>query len=344
MRGYGDEALLRSHLSIPPPPQTRDTNVTRMAIITGAGWSAAAGWPSVAEILDSGSWIVSRSQASRHSRIQEAYRASGLSGDAFMVNVRDGRVEDVAWGDLVAVIGASVASVNLRLSPLVSPRYATSLMRSNPYQAHLTLVAKAQAANEVLGVVSLNWDLLVEQVLRPRRMLRPPSPGFHYGGLPRPQVVEGRLSSPFPRDRAMEALELTGSVPVFKPHGSLNWHRVDLDWDGRRVRIVIYPDLRAAFRGRGEAAIIPPVAEEHSVPHWLAEVWAGAADLLASVDEWLVVGYSLPEYDVAFAKVLRAAACAGRLRAITVRNATDRTRSRWEAIACGATVRFAGPL
>jgi transposase-like protein len=39
-----------------------------MAIITGAGWSAAAGWPSVAEILDSGSWIVSRSQAATEER------------------------------------------------------------------------------------------------------------------------------------------------------------------------------------------------------------------------------------------------------------------------------------
>lgn len=33
-----------------------------------------------------------------------------------------------------------------------------------------------------------------------------------------------------------------------------------------RARITICPDLRAAFRGNGEAAIIPPVMVEDTVP------------------------------------------------------------------------------
>lgn len=186
------------------------------------------------------------------------------------------------------------------------------------------------------GVVSLNYDLLVEKVLGPA--------GFHYGGLPQPQVCTGRASSPFPRDRAREPLELTGAVPVWKPHGSLNWHRTWTDWDRMSARITIYPDLRAAFRGTGEAAIIPPVMVEDSVPAWLAGIWAGASALLASVEEWWVAGYSLPEADVALKAVLADAAKAGTLRRIYVRNKTERTRPRWEAIAGGVPVEFGPPL
>lgn len=108
------------------------------------------------------------------------------------------------------------------------------------------------------------------------------------------------------------------------------------------ARITIYPDLRAAFRGNGEAVIIPPVMVEDSVPAWLAGIWAGAAALLASVEEWWVAGYSLPDADVALREMLRTAAAAGTLRRIYVRNKTDRTRPRWEAIADGVPVEF-GP-
>jgi hypothetical protein len=131
-------------------------------------------------------------------------------------------------------------------------------------------------------------------------------------------------------------------VPVWKPHGSLNWHKTCADWDRTSARITIYPDLRAAFRGTGEAAIIPPLMVEDTVPPWLASIWAGSAALLASADEWWVAGYSLPDADVALREMLRSAAAAGSLRRIYVRNKTERTRPRWEVIAGGVPVEF-GP-
>lgn len=57
--------------------------------------------------------------------------------------------------------------------------------------------AEVFAAGNLVGVVSLNYDLLIEKVLRPYPMRRPPSPGFHYGGLPTPRVCVGRGSLPW---------------------------------------------------------------------------------------------------------------------------------------------------
>lgn len=252
-----------------------------------------------------------------------------------MSEVAAGRIPAVSWHRLVEVVQVILASPGVDPGWRVSPRYGDSLMQASKVPAHGNFFASVLGAGDLVGVVSLNYDLLVEKVLWPSP--RPPLPGFHYGGLPMPQVCDGRGSSPFPRDREREPLQLTGTVPVWKPHGSLNWHR-------SASGIRISPDLRPAFRGRGEAAIIPPIMVEDSVPLWLADTWEGTAELLASADEWRVAGYSLPDADVAIRVMLTNAASAGALRRILVRNKTDRTRPKWEAIAGGVPVEFGSPL
>ena len=57
---------------------------------------------------------------------------------------------------------------------------------------------------------------------------------------------------------------MTGTIPVFKLHGSLNWTLNDQS-------IVAFQDMRPAFRHGGTAAIIPPVPEK-PVPPWLHEI------------------------------------------------------------------------
>jgi hypothetical protein len=315
--------------------------VTRIAVITGAGFSRAGGWPDTSAILDHAAWAVTADKAARYSGVWDAYEAwktsaPNPSGDAFMAEAAAGGVPGVTWEMVVEVVQATLASPGMNASWRFSPRYGDSLMQASRVAAHRAFFAGVLAAGHLAGVVSLNYDLLVEKVLGPA--------GFRYGGLPRPQVCVGRASSPFPRDREREPLELTGAVPVWKPHGSLNWHRQWADWNHASSRITIYPDLRAAFRGNGEAAIIPPIMVENTVPAWLAGIWAGAGDLLRSVEEWWVAGYSLPDADVALKETLRTAAAAGTLRRIYVRNKSERTRTRWEDIAGGIPVEFGPPL
>lgn len=321
----------------------------RIAIILGAGFSAAAGWPDTSRILETGAWLVSQGQAARFRRVWDCYAAwrsanPHATGDAFLAAVHDGGVPGMDWSSVVEVIAGTIASVGTTIAPLVSPRYADSLLRPNRFSPHQAWFDDSMRAGELVGVVSLNYDLLAEKVLRPFPTRRPPRPGFFYGGLPRPQVCAARSSSPFARDRAIEPLELKGTVPVLKPHGSLNWHRMFLDWERTRAVISIYPDLRAAFRAGGDAAIVPPVALEASVPAWLDAVWRDTRDLLASVDQWRVVGYSLPSADVALAELLREAASSGQLTSVRIWNRSDRTRRRWEIIAGAASVSFEGPI
>lgn len=315
----------------------------RIAVVAGAGWSKAAGWPDTTEILDHPAWLVGAAAAGRYEAVWKAYDGwrggdPARTGDIFMAEVLDGRVRTVSWPMVVEVIAGTIASAGATLSPAVSPRYADSLMRPNLHPSHQAFFEEVLATGGLIGVVSLNYDLLVEKVLRPGPMRRPRRPGFHYGGLPRPQVCIGRSSSPFPRDRAREPLALTGSAPVLKVHGSLNWHVNS--WGP----ITIYPDLRAAFRARGQAAIIPPVVRPTSVPPYLADVWSGAESLLSSVDEWWVAGYSLPEADANLRAMLVRAAANGALKRIYVRNKTERTRPRWEAVAGRVPVDFGGSL
>lgn len=152
------------------------------------------------------------------------------------------------------------------------------------------------------GLVTTNYDMLAERVLRHRPMRRDPEPGFYYGGLPRPQRAHGHL--PWDRFDPHFAgkpgdLELTGTVPVCKLHGSLNWER------GGNA-IALFRDQRRAYSHGGTAAIIPPSAEKQAQA-WLSPVWQAAEGVLNRSKTWIVVGYSLPDYDHAVRDLLHRA-------------------------------------
>jgi len=131
-------------------------------------------------------------------------------------------------------------------------------------------------------------------------MTRVFGPGCYYGGIPKPQLLQG---TQLPWAYQGNYFELEGAIPVYKLHGSLNWSRAG---DG----LELFQDRRPAFRGGGDAAIIPPVPEKE-IPAWLRPVWSGAEEELARAEAWTVCGYSLPSYDVAITELLRRAATAG---------------------------------
>ena len=158
-----------------------------------------------------------------------------------------------------------------------------------------------------VAAVTTNYDILIERGLRHKRMRRVFGPGFYYGGIPKPQLLRGMFE---PWADHGNQLELEGAVPVYKLHGSLNWSRFG---DG----LELFQDLRPAFRGGGDAAIIPPVPEKE-IPVWLRPVWTCAEEELAKAVVWIVCGYSLPTYDTAIIDLLSRAAKAGNLRRILV--------------------------
>jgi hypothetical protein len=158
-----------------------------------------------------------------------------------------------------------------------------------------------------VAALTTNYDILIERGLRHKRMKRVFGPGFYYGGIPRPQLLRGTF---LPWADYGSHLEVEGAIPIYKLHGSLNWSRAG-------EALELFQDLRPAFRGGGDAAIIPPVPEKE-IPAWLRPVWDCAEEELGRAAVWIICGYSLPAYDTAVIDLLRRAATAGNLRRVLV--------------------------
>lgn len=178
-------------------------------------------------------------------------------------------------------------------------------------------------------MITTNYDILVERVLRHRTMRRPSSPGCFYGGLARPQILRG-TAQPFSRWAPEDIIEMTGTIPVFKLHGSLNW-----TLNGRFV--VAFQDMRPAFRHGGTAAIIPPVPEK-PVPPWLHEIWCEAKSSLRRSDVWVMCGYSMPAYDTEVLRLLKTGGTGRPLTIFLLSPEADALQKRWTSLLPEASI------
>jgi len=207
----------------------------------------------------------------------------------------------------VELLGAVLASPLQADTTVTNFRYGSRVMFPLHCDSHFAFWREVTSKASHVAAITTNYDILIERGLRHRRMTRVFGPGCYYGGIPKPQLLWGNQ---LPWAYRGNHIELEGAVPVFKLHGSLNWSRAG---DGLKL----FQDLRLAFRGGGEAAIIPPIPEKE-IPAWLQPVWSSAEEELARAAVWIVCGYSLPSYDVAITELLRRTASAGKLRRILV--------------------------
>ena len=125
----------------------------------------------------------------------------------------------------------------------------------------------------VTGLLTTNYDLLVEYALGTKRM--------NYGV--RGKVLTGR--GPYPVSQWTNPVTLVGSVSVAKMHGSVSWDENARYTDGRRGLT-------------GEALIVAPTPEK-SVPNSLRKVWDLAAHILGRSDRLVVFGFAFNPYDEA---------------------------------------------
>jgi hypothetical protein len=178
---------------------------------------------------------------------------------------------------------------------------------------------------ELIGVITTNYDLLIERGLRHRKMIRTARPGVHYGGISQPQILKG-LAQPFTTQKPDRLVELSGEIPLFKLHGSLNW-------SFKAERLVMYQDMRPSFRNGGDAAIIPPIPEK-SIPNWLQQVWHEAKQILSKSDIWVVCGYSLHDYDIAMRNMITKAAkdSVNLTKIVIIDPHSNELKKQWEAI------------
>jgi hypothetical protein len=244
-----------------------------IACLLGAGYSLAAGIPLAKDLLRTG-YLLARSQRAENrfklvrAHFAEWQEAHPLShSEQYLGGIFNRSLGDNAppWNWVVEYISAAIASVGTPLASLNrNPRYSNRVNRPTGCRTHMYFWGTILNHSHNVSVLTTNYDILIERALRHRVMHRPPSPGCYYGGFSRPQVLKG-AAQPFSAWGPEKLIEMTGSVPIFKLHGSLNW-----SLEGGKV--IMYQDARAAFRKGGNAAIVPPVPEK-SIPLWLKEVW-----------------------------------------------------------------------
>lgn len=316
------------------PPNKTATKPTAV-LIAGAGWSHVAGLPLTRRLFDDSLPIpASKAAQGRFIRVRNAFeawrqRATDSDAEIFLATLFDGS-GPVPWSWAVEYIAARLATPiwGDRIAHK-SVRYGQRLTVPTYCETYRSFLRELATSYQVIGVVTTNYDILLERTIRERPVRGWPLPGFHYGGLPRPQSAQG-LSQPFSaRNDRDRAVPLDGEVPLFKLHGSLNWERSN-------QQIQIYQDLRPAFKQGGVAAIVPPTPEKEP-PTWLTPIWEEAEKRLANASHWIVVGYSLPQYDVAIRELLARAGY--RVRQVTIFSpSASETASRWSQVTPNAEI------
>lgn len=262
-----------------------------LALLLGAGFSSwAAGLPVASQLFDFDVEPFGVREAQRLERLQtrkgewDALHPGGLA-EQFIAsilasgNAREG--EDVLW---------------YVVRRLCEP-YIWQEWRSGKVRRHVLMIDEnrkwerigvrkaadflAGCGNRLSGVVTLNYDLLVEYALG--------SAGFNYGI--RGEALIGRGSYPVSQWR--KPVTLVGPVALAKLHGSVSWDSAGRYTDGRRGL-------------SGKALIVAPTPEK-SPPEVLLDTWGLSEHILTAASSLLVFGFAFNPYDEAVLAHLKAA-------------------------------------
>jgi SIR2-like domain len=344
-----------------------------LAIVLGAGWSAALGLPLAAQLFDPPVLVASKESEQRMRETIAAYRgwlAANPDGhpEQFLDDVKASKVnrlpretdqlglfppppEELPWDWAVELVGLRLATALLQGrvrcddevamasgSDQILLRYSHGFRPIGENDIHRRFWASLFRVASITGVITTNYDLTIEQSLGrwPRRQV----PGFHYGGFGKPQLAIGgdidwgsRLRGTGPRATGEDLRRI-----AIKGQVPLFKLHGSLNWALSEHGLRFYEDARPVFKEGGIAAIVPPLPEKEPPP-WLKAVWHGAGHALAAAQTWLIVGYSLPPYDHALQELLQRAAAEGphpdiRLIDPRARDLID----RWQNISPGSAI------
>jgi hypothetical protein len=310
----------------------------KTSVILGAGFSYVAGLPLAKDLFDSATFIFSKAAEKRHNEVWNVFDQwrkdnPNFGPEQFLQSVYENPLQSrIPWGWAVELVGATLASPRGNDIPVVrNRRYAGQLTKPLNNIDHEQFWNIIFRHGNVTSVLTFNYDLLAEREIRHRQFVKKPRPGFYYGGFPRPQICIGN-QAPFSVQKPERKVELTGLIPLYKLHGSLNWAK-------NQHKIEMYTDMRPAFRSGGDALIVPP-APEKKVPGWLHSVWAGSENALVHSDRWIVCGYSLPPYDYVARELFERAAREGTVKQVIILDPNSKSLKKiWRAICPNAIIK-----
>ncbi len=168
------------------------------------------------------------------------------------------------------------------------------------------------------GVISLNYDSLVERAARRIRTDTRDSSGLSVG-----ELYPVQLTNALRRDEAVLGSGSQDTFTLCKLHGSTNWYYSgSAEFTGEVIYYTYVapwgePDPRGddSTESEQEAVsdkvplIVPPTTEKmRFLQHEsVKRTWARASELLAEATTLIVIGYSLPPTDLAIRFLLHAA-------------------------------------
>ncbi len=283
---------------------------TNSAIVLGAGFSFAAGLPLTKDLFNCGS-VVPRAQSPaagmNNAQVLSAYESwtekhPSSSAEEWLLELykmRDDALQEMIQGTSWSKAVRFALARLVELPPGSNTHYYFGICTPRCHPAHEEFW---QRVNSVLGarvIVSLNYDILVEQALHSVGPQHRSSPRCYYGGFPHTQVVRKMTDV---TKRKSDLVQLGNDIVLYKLHGSVNWA-----WEHHSPSLKIHDDVRAVFRhddSVGTPAIIPPIPEKQ-MPDEFSQIWHEARKSLEACQHWLVCGYSLPPYDLALRDFFR---------------------------------------
>jgi SIR2-like domain len=257
-----------------------------ISVFLGAGFSAVAGVPLASHLFDSRPQVDAITRQRLVERVLFGWnRWRALNPKMPQEYLADLQINGgKAWLDAQWYVALTIALTMGRVERVGTKLRITrhNVDRTTGIATHETFWTMLFRHTTAIGVVTTNYDILAERGIRHRERPRVPRPGFHYGDGP-----ERLRGGGYPSYAHIQMVTASGSVPLFKLHGSVSW-------GVQKRRLVHYHDCRPAIRG--DAAILAPVTAK-ALPAYLKPIWNKARALLTSSRTWIVVGYSLPEYD-----------------------------------------------
>lgn len=267
-----------------------------LSIFLGAGFSAAAGVPLASQLFDAKPVVDRVTRRALVERVVDRWHRwharFGGSPEEHLAYLQEGQQpgwKDAQWyvGLVIALATGSVEYVGMR--PTIT-RHNLDRTADDAHERFWTMIFRRTSD---VAVVTTNYDILPERGLRHKPRPRVPRPGFHYGW-----GAEELAGGGYPSYTHIQKITINGSVPIYKLHGSVSWSY-------RNETLVRYHDCRPAIRG--DAAIVAPVTSK-MLPAYLKPVWQNAERSLAASRCWVIIGYSLPAYDILVRRLFSASA------------------------------------
>lgn len=265
-----------------------------LSVFLGAGFSIAAGTPLASQLFDAKPEVDRITREQLVQRVLDGWNrwraANTRSPEEYLAYLQANGGK--AWVDAQWYIALTIALTMGRIEVVGGQPQVTrhNLDRTTGIASHERFWTTIFRRTQDVSVITTNYDILPERGIRSTPRPHVPRPGFHYGWGPEPLAGGG-----YPSYSHIHKITASGTVPIYKLHGSVSWSY-------RNSQLVRYHDCRPAIRG--DAAIVAPVTSK-VLPQYLMAVWKGAKDTLNASPVWLIIGYSLPDYDELVRNLLR---------------------------------------